>query len=555
MIIIRGEHIISHTNEASAAELLECNRWVELGHMKIAPGCLSDFQRGLNAISADSADDRYDERVEPCTDANHIESQSVHPDQSARSLMDSIGLGSAEGLLGTQHISAAQKIPPELFPKIIHWITSTMYDSRKDIEACTLISLTCRYWSEPCRKFIWKAVTLKSSEDVYSLAKFIDNPPARSKSVAAYIESLNVLAVGPPAKPWIHLIPIILKSRLSQRSAPHIALSIRQDYDKWDPLPIHTTHDTIPWSFSALGMQANTLSLADTNFRSAKSFLHFARAFRNMDTLICNDVAWEENAPDLRLYEVSFRRKPPLNSISVTPWPEAPSFPDPSWISVMWALIRCRRDGSTEHYLSDEDTRIAMQITARCESPPRLKTRPRAQLRAARKSTGDGYDFFFEVSLNDSYSVIFSTLSDDTSTIDPAMPHGNNTPRRQVHVHHVIVFTERRFGRRGSKLLSDGTMFSLLASQFPHLQKLVLAFNKKPTEGSIQDFMGSHALELANEGRLTVAYTNADFWVKSGSWTEMDPITLQPSGRSCPCYSQKDEASPDNFYGLSMLWK
>ncbi|EKM57221.1 uncharacterized protein PHACADRAFT_254870 [Phanerochaete carnosa HHB-10118-sp] len=117
--------------------------------------------------------------------------------------------------------SAAQRIPPELFKRIIDNLKPQELDgstrlawtkSRKtkklrgqqqkhELGQCSLV---CRYWAVHCRGPIFRNVEIRTLEDAHRLLEFAKTSTI-GISIGSYISSITVRAAV-PSLPWIHLI-------------------------------------------------------------------------------------------------------------------------------------------------------------------------------------------------------------------------------------------------------------------------------------------------------------------------------------------------------------
>lgn len=114
--------------------------------------------------------------------------------------------------------SAAHRIPPELFKRIIyhlapvslvetacwyHWTVDVL--SKKQLKHhLALCSLVCRYWAKHCRAYIFEHLELRTSEDANILLQF-SKTSTLGMSIQNYVVSV-VLRVAVPSSPWVHLI-------------------------------------------------------------------------------------------------------------------------------------------------------------------------------------------------------------------------------------------------------------------------------------------------------------------------------------------------------------
>lgn len=236
---------------------------------------------------------------------------------------------------------------------------------------------------------------LVSREELYAFAAIAKSPPTGYTPVTDLVQSLSVRSVGAPTQPWIHLVPVVLNRYFSRRLPGSYSLEVGMKPTSLggslrDHISMHLTHDSLPRPLSAFGGQFSRVDLHGIDFRRPANFLRFIRSFRYAETLQCFKIRCLEYATQLELYQPS--RDPPLRRISFQVWPlegssKASPRPLPTWISVLWSVVRRRHDLANEYLLEDDETLLVMRITSFSNGFYRRKHVPLVELTVQERRT------------------------------------------------------------------------------------------------------------------------------------------------------------------------
>ncbi len=170
--------------------------------------------------------------------------------------------------------ATGEDVPPELFEYVLDFIDNTadifgnssVVMDKRDVGKC---ALTCRYWAQRCQPRIFDQITLRSREDVYELASFLDSPLS---SVASYICRLKLEHKGSVlATPWVHLVPTLLLPKLSLVNHNPISLHLENPVY---PGSIRSIHGLLPSSCPAFSASIKHVTLKDIAFRSFNHLAH-----------------------------------------------------------------------------------------------------------------------------------------------------------------------------------------------------------------------------------------------------------------------------------------
>lgn len=122
-------------------------------------------------------------------------------------------------------MSAATKIPPELFEDILWYVCRrdqdaewvVVGDDRRNVSSCGRV---CRHWALPCRLKLFGKVTLRSAEDAQELKAMLDSdPPSPTMPPLCNIIRAVQIDARNDARPWLHLVRLTIIPRLRESSA------------------------------------------------------------------------------------------------------------------------------------------------------------------------------------------------------------------------------------------------------------------------------------------------------------------------------------------------
>lgn len=153
-------------------------------------------------------------------------------------------------------MSAAAKIPPELFDDIIFFVGYDLPDNTsrltwaiegarqkylEDVQLLRACALTCVRWANTTRQRLFRTLILRSSDDLRMLKRFLRSPPSpRISSIGAYLESLTVHFTL-DRYPWFYDIPSLRSNGASKliRKKPFVHTGAGRSIP---PCTTHTVH-------------------------------------------------------------------------------------------------------------------------------------------------------------------------------------------------------------------------------------------------------------------------------------------------------------------------
>lgn len=205
--------------------------------------------------------------------------------------------------------SMAKRIPPELFERII-WHLNAEYNklmeplemvSPWDKESSNmkqhlgLCSLTCKYWANNIRPYMFARLALRSRSDALFFIELLKATYSHTTNIRFHLTRLHLQMTLPLSEaPWIHLVLLHI-CRLQERDRVHIFLditgastadlsprSILQGLPR--PLP-----PTCMW-------RIDTLTLENLRFTRFEDLLPFVACLRS-NYIALKSVSWAPSAP------------------------------------------------------------------------------------------------------------------------------------------------------------------------------------------------------------------------------------------------------------------
>lgn len=186
--------------------------------------------------------------------------------------------------------ATASDLPEELFERILDFIEfrdiyheDIVQMSKKDIGSCALV---CRYWAHRCRPRIFKELTLRCRKDVQELCKLLDEPNTK---ILTYISDIILHHQG-TGEPWVHLVPILLRPRLSDNFA-WLVLKVDSPASEghafkspFEGLP----GNTIPRSLALF----TSLTLTNLKLRAFRDLYQLVGQLPPLRELSCTNITW-----------------------------------------------------------------------------------------------------------------------------------------------------------------------------------------------------------------------------------------------------------------------
>ncbi|PSR75381.1 hypothetical protein PHLCEN_2v9139 [Hermanssonia centrifuga] len=248
-------------------------------------------------------------------------------------------------------MSTGADIPPELFEKLLDYITSKRWAGgleadRRELSSCALV---CRFWSKRCQAKIFEDIALRSREDVEQLISFLENPLSR---IWEYIDGLDLRQKG-TTLPWIHLIPLQLLG-LTKSTTFFSTLNIEgHPMGPGSVRPFRSIHSLLPRSHPSFSRSIYHVTLSDIHFRSFLDLAHVVGEMHSLTGLRCHKLSW----PDPLQIRSSPRTAPLLHDVHMHHCAD-------SWAAV-WLLSGPRRASTgreqSKFYLGrDEQSLVAV---------------------------------------------------------------------------------------------------------------------------------------------------------------------------------------------------
>lgn len=199
-----------------------------------------------------------------------------------------------DALLGRSHLLAAT-LPVEILEIILHFTllsTSETTTTTHAKQAVVLgrLSSVCHRWRMLCSRFIHRTIVISSSRELgYYLAGF------RAKESS--LRFLGLITEEQESDTWLHRF---LLSPLLSQAAAATTLSSRARTD--GSLPFLKRMPTsilqrIPSILRHSFLELRSLTLVNYSFPKWTQFAQTIFAFPSLDTLKCQDVAWDTDLP------------------------------------------------------------------------------------------------------------------------------------------------------------------------------------------------------------------------------------------------------------------
>lgn len=159
---------------------------------------------------------------------------------------------------------------------------------KKGLSAC---ALTCRYWADRCRPFLYESLTLRSSDDWDYFRRIIK---LRGPSVALAVRRLELEETD---YPWAHcgfislpsLVPALTTLRLT-----HTDGEASEKLWKGRPPQFANLLAVLPSRFQKL----ETLEFEEVYFPTFEKLVGCAGSFPELTTLTCKKVVWARRRAD-----------------------------------------------------------------------------------------------------------------------------------------------------------------------------------------------------------------------------------------------------------------
>lgn len=101
----------------------------------------------------------------------------------------------------------ARKLPQELFERILRHIggEGSAY-TKRELGQTALVS---RYWTAPCQAGIFRAIEIRSGQDVRDLLALLSRPETHMVQSVQSLHVPGLFLCEPPTAPWMHLLPLL----------------------------------------------------------------------------------------------------------------------------------------------------------------------------------------------------------------------------------------------------------------------------------------------------------------------------------------------------------
>ena len=164
--------------------------------------------------------------------------------------------------------------------------------SKKELSAC---SLTCKYWAKHLRRYIFRAITVRSREDWSTFVEFATSNIVKP-NIGKFVEYFT-LHQTVPSRPWVHLALIcrpkgIFPSlhRLNVESQGASAMGAAPN----SPLTLRSVYQDIPGSFPPLSADIAKFSLVNIHFSSFEDIMATVDSVA-CTTIYCQQLSWSNS--------------------------------------------------------------------------------------------------------------------------------------------------------------------------------------------------------------------------------------------------------------------
>lgn len=214
--------------------------------------------------------------------------------------------------------ATALDLPPELIRRIADELvnssvvgidavdeTDTIWSIKDIIAQC---SLTCRYWSQIFRPYLFWEITLRSLADLEELTAIINS------SRNAIREHIHVLRVDhrETSVPWLHRVAML---RAELPSCERATLQIESPLLGTSIRTLTTLHPLLPSAIPASYSSFTSLTLSSHRFGNFSELLRLVRGLDVLQDLTCSVVTWGARTP-IRATERGVRLSKTLKDVS-----------------------------------------------------------------------------------------------------------------------------------------------------------------------------------------------------------------------------------------------
>lgn len=193
--------------------------------------------------------------------------------------------------------AAGNDLPPELVQRVFEGVLADGPKTPENKQAFYACALVCRYWAQKFQKALWRNITLRSREDIFSLRAVLSEAP--TSRVARYIIVLT-LASTTGAEPWVHLLSI-LHPLLAPSGWTIIALQLAGK----PPTALaagRSIHAMLPHSLPQFSRRLWKLALTNLQFRSVDALLHLVWELPDLGVFHGEKLTWPQTRPLSRVY-------------------------------------------------------------------------------------------------------------------------------------------------------------------------------------------------------------------------------------------------------------
>lgn len=197
-------------------------------------------------------------------------------------------------------MSAATRIPPELFEEILWYVCRRdlppgwiVYDDdRRNVSSCGRV---CQHWAVPCRLKLFDDIILRSAEDVQELKAMLDSPPPcfTMPALSNIIQHFR-LDVCDDVPPWIHLVRLMIIPRM-RVSSPDIRLHFSGS-QPGESRVIRTNrtdfYGLVPHSLPSMAPILTTLLLVHVHFNNGAELCRLLASYPMLKRIRLFELTW-----------------------------------------------------------------------------------------------------------------------------------------------------------------------------------------------------------------------------------------------------------------------
>lgn len=225
--------------------------------------------------------------------------------------------------------ATALDLPPELIRRIADELvnssvvgidavdeTDTIWSIKDIISQC---SLTCRYWSQIFRPYLFWEITLRSLADLEELAVMINSP--RNTSIREHIHVLRV-DHRETSVLWLHRVAML---RAELPHCERATLQIESPLQGTSIRTFTTLHPLLPSTAPASYSSFTSLTISSHHFGNFSELLKLVRGLDLLQDLTCSGITWAARTP-IRATERGVRLSKRLKDVSAIScqehWPQ-----------------------------------------------------------------------------------------------------------------------------------------------------------------------------------------------------------------------------------------